>query len=403
MAFVIKTANGNGSVGQTVNFRERLFYGGNAVGVGDEVFVWHAENAGGAGLAYRGTVARRSQIGDEVEVAVQLNKKATTALRNVELEPLRDVEDVSPQAGLAHKLFRHAHNKIAALEENEAAYLRQFFEAPSPVVMPFEAGRVYHRRQDIHGRFGGQEQGGISTPAQCPFVFLFTGDGGGQYGYRDQFRTDGSFEYTGEGQVGDMQFVRGNRAIRDHAADGKDLLLFEALRPKGQYRFLGTFACNGFDHRPGTDRDGNTRQNIVFSLVPLELLQHDAEAVPASHQSLSELRRAAYVAARLEAKAHEGAPRTAYERSREVRAYVLARANGACECCERPAPFVRTDGSPYLEPHHTRRVSDGGPDHPRWVGAICPTCHRQIHHGRDGQAVNARLEERLRKIEMVEP
>jgi hypothetical protein len=61
-----------------------------------------------------------------------------------------------------------------------------------------------------------------------------------------------------------------------------------------------------------------------------------------------------------------------------VKAYVLRRANGCCEACGEEAPFVRKDGTPYLEPHHTRRVADGGPDHPAWVAAICPTCHRQI-------------------------
>jgi hypothetical protein len=52
-------------------------------------------------------------------------------------------------------------------------------------------------------------------------------------------------------------------------------------------------------------------------------------------------------------------------------------------------------------PH--RRVSDGGPDHPRWVGAICPTCHRNIHHGIDGLAINEKLMARLGEIEAELP
>jgi 5-methylcytosine-specific restriction protein A len=39
-------------------------------------------------------------------------------------------------------------------------------------------------------------------------------------------RQHGVFLYIGEGQKDDMLFVRGNKAIRDHAADGKDLHLF---------------------------------------------------------------------------------------------------------------------------------------------------------------------------------
>ena len=44
-----------------------------------------------------------------------------------------------------------------------------------------------------------------------------------------------------------MEFVRGNRAIRDHSANGQDLLLFEKLRDRSGYRFLGTFGCAGYE------------------------------------------------------------------------------------------------------------------------------------------------------------
>jgi 5-methylcytosine-specific restriction protein A len=76
----------------------------------------------------------------------------------------------------------------------------------------FEPGRVYNRRQDLHGEYGGQHQGGISTPADYDLIFLFTSESGSEYGYKDEFRPDGTFWYTGEGQEGDMEMVRGNRA-----------------------------------------------------------------------------------------------------------------------------------------------------------------------------------------------
>jgi hypothetical protein len=41
----------------------------------------------------------------------------------------------------------------------------------------FSPGQVY-RRRDLHETFGGQRQGGISTPAKAPFIFLITGDSG---------------------------------------------------------------------------------------------------------------------------------------------------------------------------------------------------------------------------------
>ena len=78
------------------------------------------------------------------------------------------------------------------------------------------------------------------------------------------------------------------------------------------------------------------------------------------------------------------AQRTLYRRSQAVRINVLMRAQGSCESCKKPAPFARSDGTPYLEPHHTTRVSDSGLDYPKHVGAICPSCHREIHYGAEG-------------------
>ena len=75
------------------------------------------------------------------------------------------------------------------------------------------------------------------------------------------------------------------------------------------------------------------------------------------------------------------------------------RAEGECESCEKPAPFMKKDGTPYLEPHHVNRLSDGGLDHPRYVGAVCPSCHREIHSGVHGALVNERLKQRLEAIE----
>jgi 5-methylcytosine-specific restriction enzyme A len=113
--------------------------------------------------------------------------------------------------------------------------------------------------------------------------------------------------------------------------------------------------------------------------------------------ALEALRRAAYEAAStVSAQPRVGdANRTWRQRSRQVRDYVLARAKGICEACGEKAPFVRRDGTPYLEPHHTTRLADEGLDHPRYVGAICPTCHRRIHSGRDGKAWNKHLQDNL--------
>ena len=88
------------------------------------------------------------------------------------------------------------------------------------------------------------------------------------------------------------------------------------------------------------------------------------------------------------------------QRSEAVRAYVLRRADGNCEGCGEKAPFLTSDGKPYLEPHHARRLADGGPDHPRWVIALCPNCHAHVHYGADGDQFNAKL---IADLAVLEP
>ena len=130
----------------------------------------------------------------------------------------------------------------------------------------FEEGRVYHRRTDIHRRFGGQEQGGISTPRNHPYIFIFSGDSGEQYGYQDVWIDSNTFRYSGEGQRGDMQLLRGNRAIAQHMDKGKAICLFQKV-DKGRYRFEGQleYVRHDFEERV-VDADGHTRKAIVFTL-----------------------------------------------------------------------------------------------------------------------------------------
>jgi 5-methylcytosine-specific restriction protein A len=131
----------------------------------------------------------------------------------------------------------------------------------------FEVGRIYNRRRDIHARFDGQQQGGISTPARFPVIFAFTGDAGMRHGYADGWTEDGVYRYFGEGQEGELRLAGGNRAIAEHTAAGKDLLVFQTLGG-GQVRFLGPFGCTGYQIEPAPDRLGTQRNAIVFSLVP---------------------------------------------------------------------------------------------------------------------------------------
>lgn len=267
---------------------------------------------------------------------------------------------------------------------------------------PFVPGKHYNRRADIHGEYGGQQQGGIATPANHPVIFIFTGRGD-RHGYADTWLEDGTLRYCGEGQIGDMRMTAGNRALRDHAADGKDVLLFEKLGSGRPVEFIGQFVVASWTYESQPDKRGNPRQAIIFDLTPIESVQDFSSAnqrSPNSASSLIQLRKRALDAAQVPSSGKR-ASRTILERSSAVRDYVLARAGHICEACGGKAPFTTKAGQPYLEPHHIRRLSDGGPDHPSYVAGICPNCHRRAHYGADAGPFNAQLLERISQIEQA--
>ena len=292
------------------------------------------------------------------------------------------------------------YDQLAASIKTKAAYRNN--------AVPFEAGAVYNRREDLHGPYGGQEQGGISTPASHPFIFLFTGDTGSDFGYRDEFRPSGIYWYTGEGQEGHMEMGRGNKAIRDHEANNKELYLFESLG-SGEVRCMGRATYLSHHHEERPDKNNQMRRTIIFELdVETEIGSGDSGMVDPEdkalteptlrNRSLDELRQIALAKSSSAASSSERRS-SAYLRSKAIREYVLARAEGTCEGCQEKAPFLTKKRRPYLEPHHIRRLADGGPDHPRWVIALCPNCHCRVHHAHDGDEYNDELKRRVQTIE----
>lgn len=114
--------------------------------------------------------------------------------------------------------------------------------------------------------------------------------------------------------------MRGNRAVRDHAIDGRDLHLFEKV-PPAHLRYRGQFVCAGHETVPGVpDVNGSPRNAIAFQLVPA--VGDDADEQTAAAEiaglSLEELRRAA-LSAPSEGDTSTEAKRKTYKRSAAVR------------------------------------------------------------------------------------
>jgi 5-methylcytosine-specific restriction protein A len=118
------------------------------------------------------------------------------------------------------------------------------------------------------------------------------------------------------------------------------------------------------------DREGKQRSAIVFELRPLTAVVETTEASVTAEpaKSLEQLRLLARAAVTISETPVSTSIRNVYQRSQDVKNYVLARAAGSCEGCKSPAPFTRKDGSPYA--------------------------------GEDGEAYNSKL---LQEMKIIEP
>jgi 5-methylcytosine-specific restriction protein A len=90
---------------------------------------------------------------------------------------------------------------------------------------------------------------------------------------------------------------------------------------------------------------------------------------------------------------------TSYNRSPQVVAYVIQRAGGSCELCQMAAPFLKSNGDPFLEVHHVKPLAEDGPDIVENAAALCPNCHRACHLAVDCHKLRTLLIDRVDMLE----
>lgn len=89
---------------------------------------------------------------------------------------------------------------------------------------------------------------------------------------------------------------------------------------------------------------------------------------------------------------------TNYTRDPKVKAWVLKESNGQCESCNSDAPFITSEGFPFLEVHHLKRLCDGGSDTISNAVAVCPNCHRELHYGINKSVLTSALYSKIRRL-----
>jgi hypothetical protein len=178
-------------------------------------------------------------------------------------------------------------------------------------------------RRELHDRWGGGWYGGMEPAPRAESVFLFTKpSAGAAFGYTyDGWRSDGTFQYTGDGQVGDQSPDEGgNRALLQAARQGRTIRLFRSVGVNTTY--LGAFELTAepYYRADAPDRDDAMRSVLVFRLAPLgEVVRDPLDGGPAENTGPLEL---------------------ALEAS-NIEAYIAARPNEPALAVRREAELVR--------------------------------------------------------------
>lgn len=195
--------------------------------------------------------------------------------------------------------------------------------------------------------------------------------------------------YTGMGSTGDQTLGAQNKTLHESNFNGVEVHLFEVFELR-EYTYQGIVIYNGKGYQEKqTDVDGNERKVWMFPLKlkdgkPISVNDEIIKKLQATKQksfrklNRKQIKRLAE-SKKEKSQSYRLTETKSYERDEYIKLYALERANGNCQLCEEPAPFLKKDGSPFLEVHHIDYLANNGSDTIDNVAALCPNCHRKMH------------------------
>ena len=207
--------------------------------------------------------------------------------------------------------------------------------------------------------------------------------------YSDRW-IDNVMHYTGMGTKGDqkLSFMQ-NPTLAHSDTNGVDLHLFEVLEEK-VYTYRGQVKLDSSPYEENQlDEDERDRKVWIF---PIRLITGNKVTI-SKEQTSKSYKAKSYRARRLtNEELRQKAVSTGktqvgrrvvsiieYQRSPFVAEEAKRRAKGICELCQKPAPFLKKNGEPYLETHHIIWLAKGGSDTVENTVALCPNCHKKMH------------------------
>lgn len=268
-----------------------------------------------------------------------------------------------------------------------------------------------YKRQELLAFVGSRQgQSGVIWGPRIPNGLICTSGGrhGRKAGYADEQLADGSWYYFGQGTVGPQNLK--NPANAKLSAPETTVFLFQCREPTtveishrksyGKlYKYMGQFVVAGHEQYIPTIGTRAGEPLFRFHLLPVNaVIGVEAAAefeIPKKAQELKDW----ILNEHANSPNHGISTQRYWLRCLAVSKYAKLRANGRCEGCLEPAPFLCNDESPFLEVHHLKRLADAGADTPENVAALCPNCHRRVHYGSDGEDFNQQLTIRIAEKE----
>jgi len=215
--------------------------------------------------------------------------------------------------------------------------------------------------------------------------------------------------YTGMGSTSDQILGTQNKTLYESNTNGVEVHLFEVFELR-EYTYQGIVVYNGKAYQENqTDIDGNKRKVWMF---PIEL--KDSSPIRVKDTVIKKLQKEKQKSLRklnkqqikrlAESKkettqSYRLTETKSIERDEYIKLYALERAKGNCQLCEKPAPFNRKNGSPYLEVHHIEYLANEGSDTIDNVAALCPNCHRKMHSLEENKDIEKLKKVALEKLE----
>ena len=268
------------------------------------------------------------------------------------------------------------------LKENYSDELNNFC-----TIEDFKIGNIYSNNE-IASTFKCSNMGGMRRSTSTNSLVLIAKHINPLYD--DQWTEDGILNYTGMGTVGDQSISFGqNKTLATAKQKNIKVYLFESYK-ENEYYFCGEVELFGSIYTAQElDSNGQLRKVLKFPLrkidgnnkitINLEDVKNSEKEKEKIVRKLSQDEIKEKVK-NIKSNVVTKEVKTVYrERNQFIAEYTKNRANGICDLCGNPAPFIDKNGRPYLESHHVITLADGGPDVIYNTVAICPNCHRKIH------------------------